>query len=371
MKEILGHRRLAKAMFVMSCMAHPLAAALEIGDLAPDFLLPGTDGKTYALNNFAEAKILVVVFTCNHCPTSQAYEDRLIAIARDYMSRNVAVVAISPNDPLAFRKDELGYSAVDDTFEGMKIRAARKGFPFPYLYDGVDQNCSRAYGPRVTPQAFLFGEDRRLHYFGRIDNGVEPRKIYLSDLRSAIDHVLAGTTIRTPKTKVFGCPVKWFDRRELAAKNLALLDRETVTLKQLDEDTLAFFLANKSKLLKLFFVWSPDQPKVEDAFARLVEVHRRYRKRGLDVITIATKKVSDEENLLAFLRRQHASCRNYFMVSSPETLLRKLDARVGGALPFVMLVDPDGGVSFQRAGPLDALGLKRAILEVLGRNYNP
>ena len=365
------YKFLTKTMFVASCIVPLPAAALEIGDLAPDFLLPGVDGKTYALKDFAKAKLLVVVFISNHCPTSQAYEDRLIAIARDYMPRNVAMVAISPNDPLAFRKDELGYTAVDDSFAGMKIRAARKGFPFPYLYDGEDQNCSRAYEPRVTPQAFLFGKERHLHYFGRIDNGVDPRKVYHRDLRSAIERVLAEKTIRSPKTKIFGCPIKWSKGRELAVNNLAFLERETVTLKKLDDDTLDFHLANKSKRLKLFFVWSPSQHGIEDAFSQLVEVHRRYRKRGLDIITIAAKTSLDEEKVLAFLKGQHASCRNYFVGDVPEVLFQKFAPRARGPLPFVMLVQSGGKRSFQRAGPLDPLGLKRAILEIFGRNYNP
>ena len=364
-------RRQNIAVLVTACMVHPLAAAMEIGDPAPDFLLPGTDGKNYALKDFGGAKILVVAFTCNHCPTSQAYEDRLISIARDYAPGNVALVAISPNDPLAFRKDELGYSAVDDSLDGMKVRSHRKGFPFPYLYDGVDQNCSRAYLPRVTPHVFLFDQNRRLRYSGRIDNAVDPRKAHLHDLRSAIDHVLAGKPIRVPITKVFGCPVKWSDRRKLVARDLARLDRETVSLKRLDDDTLAFLLANKSKLLKLFFIWSPGQPNAEEAFPQLVEIHRRYRKRGLDIITIAAQESISEENTLDFLRLQHASCRNYLEDGDPNILLRKLGGKSSGILPLAMLVAPGGDVRFRHEGTLDMLSLKRAILKVLGRNYSP
>lgn len=347
------------------------ASGLEIGALAPSFLLPATDGKSYSIENFAEAKVFVVVFTCNHCPTSQAYEDRLISISRDYAGRGVALVAISPNDPLAFRKDELGYSAVDDTLAGMKVRAARKGFPFPYLYDGAEQNASRAYGPRVTPHAFLFDQDRRLRYSGRIDNAVDQRKVHLQDLRSAIEHVLAGKKIRMPETKVLGCSIKWSRQRALAAKDLARLNRESASLKGLDDDTLTFLLANKSKLLKLFFIWSPKHVDQDKGFARLVEIHRRFRKRGLDVITITAQSSVDEESVLAFLRRENASFRNYFREGSPDSLFQKLDVRIDGSLPFVMLVEPNGRVTYRRAGSLDPLELKRAILQVLGRSFSP
>src|SRR5262245_5327085 len=109
---------------------------LAIGAGAPDFKLPGVDGRDYSLKDFANAKILVVIFTCNHCPTAQAYEDRIIKLAKDYKDKGVAVVAISPNDRRAVRLDELGYTDLSDSFEEMKIRAKDRKYGFPYLYDG-------------------------------------------------------------------------------------------------------------------------------------------------------------------------------------------------------------------------------------------
>src|SRR6188768_2189475 len=109
---------------------------LAIGAKAPDFTLPGTDGKSYSLKDFSAHKILVIVFTCNHCPTAQAYEDRIKQLVTDYKSKGVGVIAISPNDPLAIRLDELGYTDLGDGFEEMKIRARNKEYNFPYLYDG-------------------------------------------------------------------------------------------------------------------------------------------------------------------------------------------------------------------------------------------
>ena len=117
---------------------------LEIGSKAPDFKLPGTDGKTYSLASFSKAKVLVVVFTCNHCPTAQAYEDRIIKLTSDYKAKGVQVVAISTNDPTAVRLDELGYTDLSDSFEEMKIRSKDKKYNFPYLYDGATQVTSLA-----------------------------------------------------------------------------------------------------------------------------------------------------------------------------------------------------------------------------------
>ena len=112
---------------------------LQIGDKAPDFDLPGVDGKRYSLKDFADAKLLLVVFTCNHCPTAQAYESRIMQLHADYKDKGVALVAISPNDDQALRLDELGYTDVGDSFDDMKVRANERGFTFPYLYDGETQ----------------------------------------------------------------------------------------------------------------------------------------------------------------------------------------------------------------------------------------
>src|SRR4051812_6760719 len=143
---------------------------LDIGARAPDFRLPSVDGKTYTLASFRNARVLVIIFTCNHCPTAQAYESRISKLAKDYQGKGVAVVAVMPNDPKSVRLDELGYADLGDSFAEMKIRAAQKAFNFPYLYDGQTETMARAYGPVATPHVFIFDEDRKLRYHGRIDD---------------------------------------------------------------------------------------------------------------------------------------------------------------------------------------------------------
>src|SRR5438128_9276745 len=125
--------------------AEPVVHTLTIGADAPDFKLPGIDGRDHALKDFAAAKVLVIVFTCNHCPTAQAYEDRIVKLHADYKDKAVALVAINPNDPLAVRLDDLGYTDLSDSFEEMKIRAKQRNFQFPYLYDGETQSTAKAY----------------------------------------------------------------------------------------------------------------------------------------------------------------------------------------------------------------------------------
>src|SRR5436853_7423812 len=160
----------AVVLFASFASAATNPPMLKIGAKAPDFNLPGVDGKTYSLKDFASAKILVIIFTCNHCPTAQAYEQRIIKLHDDFKDKGVALVAISPNDPAAIRLDELGYTEYSDSFEEMKLRAKDRGFKFPYLYDGATQETSRAYGVVATPHVYILDQGRTLRYVGRIDD---------------------------------------------------------------------------------------------------------------------------------------------------------------------------------------------------------
>ena len=258
---------------------------LEIGASAPDFKLPGVDGKDYSLKDFAGAKVLVVLFTTNHCPTAQAYEERVIKMHADYSDKGVALVAISPNDPLAVRLDELGYSDYSDSFEEMKLRAKDRGFKFPYLYDGETQATSRAYGCLATPHVFIFDAERKLRYAGRIDDG-EVKPVKNHDARNAIDALLAGKAVPVEKTKVFGCSTKWADKREDAKKSLAKWDTEAVELKEIDEAAVKKLAANDGKKLRLVNVWATwCQPCVTE-LPELVTMNRMYRGRPFELISI-------------------------------------------------------------------------------------
>ena len=135
---------------------------LELGAWSPDFSLPGVDGKTYSLQDFSNSKILCVIFTCNHCPTAQAYEGRIIQLYKDFHDKGVAVMAINPNSPQAVRLDELRYSDLSDSFDEMKIRAKEREFEFPYLYDGDKQITAHEYGVLATPHVFIFDGQRKL-----------------------------------------------------------------------------------------------------------------------------------------------------------------------------------------------------------------
>ena len=172
---------------------------LALGETALPFDLPGVDGGTHALDDYADAKALAVVWSCNHCPYVIAWEDRLNAIAREYRERGVRVVAINSND---------WATHPGDSFEAMQERAAAKGFVFDYLQD-EDQLVAGAYGPERTPEVFLFDEGRRLVYHGAIDDSREEENVDRRWFREALDAVLAGRAPDVAETAAVGCSVKW------------------------------------------------------------------------------------------------------------------------------------------------------------------
>jgi peroxiredoxin len=177
-----------------------MAFTLEIGEKAPGFDLPGVDGSNYSLDDFEDAKLLVVVFSCNHCPYVVGSEERMVAFHADCAPKGVAMVAINSNETENHPTDD---------FEHMKQRAARKGFAFPYLRDET-QEVARAYGALRTPHFFVFDEDRRLRYTGRMDdNPREAEAATTSELRDAVDALLAGENVPVEVTNPIGCNVKW------------------------------------------------------------------------------------------------------------------------------------------------------------------
>ena len=177
-----------------------MAFTLELGSPAPDFNLPGIDGRTYSLKDFKDAKLLVVVFSCNHCPYVVGSEERMKAFYNDYKSKGVAMIAINSNET-----DQ----HPTDGFEHMKTHAAEKKLPWPYVRDD-SQEIALKYGALRTPHYYVFDKDRKLRYTGRMDdNPRNPGKETTRELRDALDAILAGKKPPTELTNPIGCNVKW------------------------------------------------------------------------------------------------------------------------------------------------------------------
>ena len=342
---------------------------LEIGSAAPDFTLPGIDGRNYSLKDFAGARLLVIIFICNHCPTAQAYEQRIIKLNADYKDRGVAVVAINPNDPLAVRLDELGYTDLSDSLEDMKLRAKERGFAFPYLYDGETQRTSRAYGVQATPHVYIFDQDRKLRYCGRIDDS-EVKAVTSQDARNAIEALLAGKVVPVEKTRVFGCSTKWSDKREDAKRSIEKWNAEPVELKQIDAPAAAKLAQNDSKKLRLVNVWATWCGPCIVEMPELVTMNRMYRGRPFEIVTVSMDSMDKKAQAMEKLKELHVSCANYIYGDvERDKLADALDKEWSGALPLTVLIAPGGKVIYSKTGQIDPLEVKRAIVGYLGRTY--
>ncbi len=201
---------LVLVIWIAGCTSAPVWAkesefneAVSVGEKAPDFSdLPGIDGKKHSLGEYKKAKAVIVVFTCNHCPVAMDYEDRLVALQKEYGKRGVQLVAICAN------------TEEENSLDKLKERAESKKFGFPYLRD-LDQKTGRAYGAAKTPHVFLLNGDREIAYMGAIDDNATPEKISKHYLRDAIDSVLSNKEPTTKETQPFGCGIRYKRRPAL------------------------------------------------------------------------------------------------------------------------------------------------------------
>jgi peroxiredoxin len=343
---------------------------LEIGKPAPDFNLQGIDGKTYTLNSFKDASVLVVAFICNHCPTAQAYEERLKQMVTDYEAKGVRLFAVSPNDPEAVRLDELGYSDLGDNFEEMQIRAKDMEYNFAYLYDGDNQEMSKAYGAQATPHVFIFDKERKLRYNGRIDNSEKPGTATQHDARIAIEALLAGKEVPVTVTKTFGCSIKWSDKRDQVQRAFENWAKEQVSLEEIDVQGILDLVSNKTDKYRLINVWATWCGPCITEFPDFVSINRMYRQREFEFIAVSADKPDKKDKALAFLKQVQASNKNYiFNENDTYKLIEAIDKDWQGALPYTLLIAPGGEILYRKQSVIDPLEMKKMIVERLGRYY--
>ena len=173
--------------------------SLALSEQAPSFALPGVDGGTHTLESYADAEILVLIQSCNHCPYVLAWEGRIAALQDAYADRGVHLVAFNSNDSRRYP---------EDSFEAMVRHSEEQAFNFDYLHDG-DQSLARLLGSERTPEAFVFNRDRRLVYHGAIDDNRDETAVTRHYVRDALDAVLAGAPPEIAETSPVGCTVKW------------------------------------------------------------------------------------------------------------------------------------------------------------------
>ena len=346
---------------------HP---TLALGSPAPDFALPGVDGQIHKLSDYASSPILVVVFTCNHCPIAQMYEKRIQQLATDYKDKGVAVVAIEGNDPQAIRIDELDSSDLSDTLPEMKIRVQYKHLTYPYLYDGDTQKVTRAYGPQATPHAFIFDQQRHLRYEGRIDNSYRTELVKTQDARNAIDALLAHREVAVKHTGVFGCSTKWSEKAAGKQTALEKINEQPVTVEMISKAELAKLRTNPTHQMVLVDFWATWCGSCIVEFADLQDTLRMYGARDYSVVTVSANMPDEQPSVLRFLQKKHATSRNYLFDSQDTASLQTaFDPKWDSAVPYTILLSGDGKVLYKQLGSVDLLELKRTILANLPSDY--
>jgi peroxiredoxin len=347
--------------------SHPI---LAIGSPAPDFSLPGVDGKIHKLSDYASSPILVVVFTCNHCPIAQMYERRIQQLANDYRSKGVAVVAIEPNDPQAIRIDELDSSDVSDSLPEMKIRVQYKHLTYPYLYDGETQSVTRAYGPQATPHVFVFDQQRRLRYEGRMDNSYRIELVKTQDARNAIDALLAHKEVPVTHTGTFGCSTKWKEKSADRVAAMEKLNQQPISVDMISKSDLAKLRTNPSHQMMLIDFWATWCGSCVAEFADLQSTLRMYGLRDFSLVTVSANMPDEKPSVTRFLDKQHATSKNYLFDSQDTASLQTaFDPKWDSAVPYTILLSGDGKVLYKQLGSADMLELKRIILANLPSDY--
>lgn len=362
---------------------------LKIGDAAPDFTLPGIDGKTHRLADYKGGKVLMIFFTSNHCPTSHGVETRLKKLLADMTGKGLTFVAINPNHPDGLSADELGYSKYNDGFDDMKKYAAEQNFDFPYLYDGETQATAKAYGCLATPHVFIFDAELKLRYKGRFDDSqyADPATVKSPDARNAVEALLAGRPVPVPITKPHGCSTKWRSKQTGIAKQREKWDKTPVDVETIDAAGVAALRKGGTANVRLFNVWATWCVPCVTEFPELVATSRKFDLRNFEFISISTDDSKDTAKVKAFLEKNAAGLSErlkksvkaegrksnsyVFTGGSTEDLMKALDPDWPGGIPHTVLVDTNGKILWRHSGEVNGGELRSKVLEFLGTVYKP
>ena len=217
------------------------------------------------------------------------------------------------------RLDELGYTDLSDTLPEMKIRAEYRHFNFPFLYDGETQSVARAYGPTATPHVFVFDQDRKLQYQGRVDSSQREPLAKRQDARLAIDAVLNGKPVEMQQTPTVGCSIKWAYKEASGEEEMAKIAKEPVPLDPADLDQLRALRKNGTGKVLLVDFWATWCGPCTAEFPEFQKMYRMYRKRAFDLVTVSVNFPDEKKGVLKFLNEQHASTRNMIFATDQTT----------------------------------------------------
>jgi thiol-disulfide isomerase/thioredoxin len=340
---------------------------LPVGSHAPEFSLPGIDGKTHSLKDYNSSKILAVLFTCNHCPVAQMYEKRIKQLVTDYQSRGVAFVVIMGNDDRAEKFSEWGFTDVGDSFADMKVRAVYRKLNYTYLYDGATQAVTKKYGPSATPHIFIFDDKRILRYEGRIDSNPREQLATKHEARDAFDALLAGREVAVKDTPAMGCSTKWAFKEASVDAEAAANNQKPVVVDLVSPAQLKTLIKNQGtdKLLLVNF-WATWCGPCMEEFPELEKMVRMYAERQVDIVTVSVNSPDEQKLVLGFLKKQHAFNRNLLLNSNDSAdAVAAFGPGWKGAVPFTALIGTNGQTLYSIQGDLKPLELRRALLKNL------
>jgi peroxiredoxin len=339
---------------------HPL---MPIGTVAPHFALKGVDDKIHTLAEFSNAKLLVVIFESIHCPVSENYESRIRELYDTYNGKGVAFVAINPNNPVAVRLDELGYTDLTDSPADMKIRVREQQIPWPYLYDGETQEVVQKFGAVATPHVFIFDRDRKLRYEGRIDDNQNQALVKVHDARDAIDALLAGGTVAVAHRPAFGCSTKWLSKSKDVAREWRTIMAEPVVLTQASLADVNALRANAGDNVTVVHFWSTGTQNVERDFSDLETTYRMFRGRAYDFVTVNGDSSANTAKTAEFLKAQHASSRNLQISPADlDAIQTAFGSKWRADEEYTVVIAPHGKIVYAREGPIDILDVRHAAL---------
>lgn len=341
-------------------LEHPL---MPIGTTAPDFALKGTDDKIHTLAEFSKGKVLVVMFESVHCPVSENYEGRMRALYDTYHSKGVEFVAINPNNAKAVRLDELGYTDLTDAPADMKIRVRDRNIPWPYVSDGETQSTAQKFGAVATPHVFIFDQDRKLRYEGRIDDNQNEKLVKVQDAKDAIEALMNGGTVAVPHRPAFGCSTKWLSKAGDVEKETARIHAEPVELIPVSAADVTSLRANAGDKVTVIHFWSTATPNGQKNFEDLQTTYRMYRGRSYNYVTINTDTPANTGKATDFLHAEYASSKNIQL--SPASL-KEVQSAFGTTWrpneEFTAVIAPGGKLVYAHKGPIDILEVRHAVL---------
>lgn len=380
------------ALHVMAVSAKDLPTgftSLNIGDSAPEFSLPGTDGKEYTLDDFAGTDVFVVYFTGTHCPTSHGAMGRMLKFVDDFKDQSFSFVAINPNHSSGLRPDEFGHTDYDESFADSKRYAEDYGWTFPFLYDGDTQSTAKAYGCLATPHVLIFDKDRKLRYTGRFDDSrfPDPATVKHPDARNAVEALFAGKSVPVETTRPHGCSTKWKERSLHVAEEEKQWQSIEATIEEIDAAGIAALRKNGTPKVRLINVWATWCAPCVEEFPDLTAIARKFSRREFELITISLDDLAQKGRAKAFLGKHRAimsdklrktveaegrGTNNYiYSGASVDELAEALDPEWPGPIPYSILIDQGGNILYRKLGKIDPRIVRAEILDTLTRHYIP